>query len=200
MQKPLVMSTEKTMSHEESLRIADEMIGVSRKGFLKQSFYFLLWGWLLILAGVSVFVLQQIDFAYPYIVWPLVGVIGGIVAGVHGKRASQNLPAATVADMSIGAVWMGFGISLFLFIVALVMNGVSPDSIIILLTGLPTFATGMILKFRPLVLGGVLFWIIGFASFFIPAEFSSLAFSVAILLGYLLPGFALKSAERNGSL
>ncbi len=38
---------------------------------------------------------------------------------------------------------------------------------IIVLTGLPTFLTGQLIRFRPLILGGILFWVLGAISYFV---------------------------------
>jgi hypothetical protein len=65
-----------------------------------------------------------------------------------------------------------------------------------MLTGLPTFITGQAMRFRPLMLGGVLFWIAGVAMLFVTGPLGVLViYCVAMVLGYILPGILLKRYE-----
>jgi hypothetical protein len=63
------------------------------------------------------------------------------------------------------------------------------------LTGLPTFATGAILRFKPLIIGGILFWCIGAAGFFVPGTEGALLYVGAMFFGYIVPGYLLKRQE-----
>jgi len=54
-----------------------------------------------------------------------------------------------------------------------------------------------VLRFRPLKLGGMSFWVLGIVSLFVPQPYRSLVFSLAILLGYLIPGYLLKQNENR---
>ena len=66
---------------------------------------------------------------------------------------------------------------------------------IIVLTGLPTFVTGQLMRFRPLILGGVLFWVLGAVSYFAPMSMTVWLYIAAIFFGYLVPGYLLKRQE-----
>ena len=198
--KLYAMSQEKALSPEESLKIAQEMMGLTRKSFADNSFYFLLWGWLLLFAGLGEYILSAQNFEHPYMVWGIVGFTGGIISSIKGARENKKANVATVTDRCVSGVWMAFIITLFALLISLVANQNPPNSIVILITGLHTFATGYMLRFNPLIIGGILFWAIGIASFFVPIQYSSLFYSAAILVGYLVPGYLLKSAEKNGSV
>jgi hypothetical protein len=60
---------------------------------------------------------------------------------------------------------------------------------------MPTFITGGILRFRPLVVGGVLFWLFGMVSLFVWPEQGALLFGLALVTGYIIPGILLKRQE-----
>jgi hypothetical protein len=71
-----------------------------------------------------------------------------------------------------------------------------PGAMITLLTGIPTFMTGQILRFRPLILGGLLFWVAGIAMHFTDqAGLLTALYCGAMLLGYIIPGILLKRQE-----
>ncbi len=71
---------------------------------------------------------------------------------------------------------------------------------IMVLAGLPTFISGIILKFRPLVIGGICFWIIAIIMSFAGPEIFPLGMPVAVVAGYLIPGYMLKNKVRHGKV
>ncbi len=194
------MSTENTLSSQESLQIINSMIREARKSFSKTAVFFLIWGVILAVAGVMEYFLMQSQYQHPYIVWPIAGVLGGIISGIIGRNQSMEKGTTTVIDRVIFSLWTSFFITLVLFIVGCVLSQVNPGPYIIILTGLPTLVTGMVLRFKPLILGGIAFWIMGLLSFFIPNGYIPLFFSLSMIMGYIIPGFILRKAERDGSL
>ena len=188
---------DKTLTPEQSLRLIDETIREAKRSFQKIHFYFLLWGILFALAGVASYVLMRAGSTWHWVGWPVMGILGGIIAGVHGAREGRKQGAITTMDRVHMWLWTASTISLLLLLVGLLARGVDPNPYILVLIGMPTFITGALMRFRPLMLGGVLFWIIGLASFFVLREYSSLVFSGAIVLGYIIPGLLLKQ-EENG--
>jgi hypothetical protein len=62
----------------------------------------------------------------------------------------------------------------------------------LLLTALPTFVTGIIVRFKPLIFGGIIFWVLGVINFLLPFEYQNPVSVVAFVLGYLVPGYMLK--------
>jgi len=65
----------------------------------------------------------------------------------------------------------------------------------LIVTGLPTYFTGSILKLKELRYGGGVFWVLGLVSIFSSPEYSSLIFALAIVLGYLVPGMIMKNRK-----
>ncbi len=194
------MNTQEThMNPEQSLSLINEMIGKAKQSYNRTSIYFLIWGWLLIAAGLGEYYLGQIAYYnHPYIVWPIMGVVGGILSIAFGKRESARSGIHTYTDKLFSYLWGGFMATLIIVIVASISQRVNPGPFIIILTGLPTFVSGGITRFKPLIVGGIVFWVLGLITFFLPMEYSSLMFAFAIFCGYIIPGYMLKSAERNG--
>lgn len=188
------------MTGQESLQIINQMIREARKNLSETSIFFLIWGGLLAAAGLVEFLLIKQGFSAPYIVWPIAGVSGGIISSVIGKKMSIEKGMSTLWDRMSFALWTSFFITLVIFIACCVISDINPGAYIMVLTGLPTITTGIILRFKPLIIGGICFWICGIAGFFISNLYLPLLFTVAITLGYILPGLLLREAERNGSL
>ena len=158
---------ETNFDQTESLKLIHEMISKAKQSFSKINFYFLLWGWILLLAGLSEYILGQVLHSeYYYIGWPVGGILGGIIASVHGTRQAQKGGQSSYLDKVYAYLWSAFVVTMLILIVSTVSHGWNPGSFIIVLTGLPTFVTGGIMKFKPLVIGGIFFWVVGLFSFF----------------------------------
>jgi len=183
---------EKMMSGEESLRIITEMINKTKVNIRQGSFQLLFWGWLILVCSMSEFLLYKFtDFTHPYYVWFFV-VPGVIVSMVYGFTSGRKARVRTYGDMLYMWTWMGFLIaSIVLFIVhSKSMETVAPY--ILLLAGFPTFVSGFVIKFRPLIIGGITFWILALIIHFAGPSIAPLGVPVAMLTGYLIPGYMLK--------
>ena len=61
---------EKVLKPEESLKIINDMISSAKSNFRDESFYFLFWGWLVVIANLGEFVITQYtNYPKPYQVW-----------------------------------------------------------------------------------------------------------------------------------
>ena len=184
---------EKMMTGEESLRIITEMINRTKVNIRQGIFHLLFWGWLLTFCSLSDWLLARFtSFAHPYYVWYLI-IPGAFVSMIYGFVTGRKAKVHTYADMLYMWTWIGFFItSTALFIVqAKSMESVAPY--ILLLAGLPTFLSGFIIKFKPLITGGICFWVIALLVHFAGPALAPLGTPVAMLTGYLIPGYMLKN-------
>lgn len=190
------------LEEAQSLKLIQEMLQVAKRSFWRMSYYFLMWGWLLAVAAVLSFALGQLD-GYRHLAWigwPVVGIVGGVLSYLYGRKQAANAAAESYMDKVFAYIWGGFMATLVVYIAASLFLKRDPGPGIIILTGLPTFATGGVLKFKPLLVGGALFWALGLLAHILPPAYASLVFFAALLVGYLVPGYLLKRAEQNGRL
>lgn len=184
---------EKTMTGEESLQIITEMINKTKINIRNSSFHLLFWGWLILACSLSEYILWRFtEFASPWYVWFFV-IPGVFVSFIYGFRSGKKAKFHTYADNIYVWTWMAFLIaSIVLFIIISDrIQFVAP--FILTLAGIPTFLSGFIIKFRPLIWGGITFWIFAIIAHFGGNEISALSVPVAMLTGYLIPGYMLKS-------
>lgn len=185
------------MTPTESLKLIESMIGQAKRSFSRMSFYFLLWGVLLTAAMLVTYLARNSDPAWVNgIAWGIAGVVGGIISGVYGARQSKNEEVTNPMDSIVGWVWASFVITLFLVIVCSGLAHRDPGAMITLLTGIPTFLTGRILRFRPLIIGGVLFWVAGIIMHVTTDPLIlTVIYCATMVLGYIVPGIMLKRQE-----
>jgi hypothetical protein len=186
---------ERTMTPDESLHVIESMIQQAKQSFHRMSFYFLLWGFVLLGATLFEYFMASTGRPYGWGAWPVLGTVAGIASGIRGAREGRRVGVSTAMDRVFAWLWSGFTITLVLLIAASVAREMNPGPLVMVLTGLPTFVTGMMIRFRPLVVGGLLFWAIGTASFFVDGTTGALLFAVAMVFGYIIPGLLLKRQE-----
>jgi hypothetical protein len=186
------MNTEKTsLTPEQSLDLITRMIDQAKGNAQRNAFYFLLWGWVVALANLGMFTLDKMNFEHPYVVWA-VTVPAWIYTLVRSYQKGDTKGVATHLDKVSGWLWLAFGVCIFTLIVFGSMIQYQLGPVILLIGAIPTFVSGVIMKFRPLMLGGILFWIFSIASFLVPRDIQPLVGAVAIICGYLIPGYILK--------
>ena len=188
----IMENEEKSMTGEESLKIITDMINKTKTNIRQSSFHLLFWGWLIFSCSMSEYLLFKLtDFASPWYVWLFVipGVFVSLIYGFVKGRKETTLTYATVIYVW---TWMAFLISSIILFVVIRKSMESFSSLILTLAAIPTFITGFILKFKPLILGGLTFWIFALIAHFSGPDISALAVPAAMLTGYLIPGYLLK--------
>ncbi len=188
---------EKLMTGEESLKIITEMINKTTVNIRQGIFHLLFWGWLIFVCSLSEYLLFKFTgYATPWYVWFLV-IPGAFVSLIYGFITGRRAKVHTYADMIYMWTWMGFlCAAIVLFIIhSKNMETISPY--ILTLAAIPTFISGFIIKFKPLIFGAVTFWIFALVAHFAGPSVGQLAVPAAMLTGYLIPGYLLKRKVDN---
>jgi len=191
---------EKVMSGEESLRIISDMITRTKVNISQGSFHLLFWGWLIFVCSLTEYFLMRFtDISSPWYVWFLVipGVFVSLIYGfVKGHRAIVH----TYADKLYMWTWMGFMFSAIVLFIIVWKHMESIAPFILTLAAMPTFVSGIIIKFKPLITGGITFWVFALIAHFGGQDISPLAVPAAMLTGYLIPGYMLKKKIGHGTI
>lgn len=187
------MKPQEKLSNEESLAIISQMIQTAKGNVKGSSFHFLLWGWVAAIGNLGHFYLiKYTTFEQPYMIW-LISIPAWIISMLYGYRQSKDSKVRTYSDGLIMWVWLSFTFSIVIMIASGQFGELIP-ALILLFAGMAAFLTGLILKFRPLILGGSSFWIFAVISFMVSPLYSSLVSAVAVIVGYLIPGYILKKS------
>ena len=183
---------EKDLSPEESFKIIQSMISTARNKVSDDGFHLMLWGVLVISCCLLNYFLLQIGFGnwsgIPWMVMPFIGVPVGTF---YEKRRKSKGVVRTHFDLHVSYMWMSYFFTLVLVIVYCSFMQISPVPFILIITGMVTFATGRILKFTPLLVGGIIFWLSALACIKFIGEEQLLIQAVSIFLGYIVPGILL---------
>ncbi|HNR40961.1 MAG TPA: hypothetical protein PKL65_01910 [Bacteroidales bacterium] len=111
---------------------------------------------------------------------------------IYGYIKGKSSPFHTYAETLYRWTWMGFMIAAIVPFIIISDRIESVAPFIITLAGIPTFISVFIIKFRPLIFGGIALRISALIARFWGNEISAFAVSLALFTGYLLPGYMLK--------
>jgi hypothetical protein len=194
-------STTKQMNAEESLKLIQSMIDAARNKVADDGFHLILWGILVIICSLLNYFLFIGGFnqvcSIPWIIMPFVGVPVGYY---YEKRIRKEGYAKTIIDKHVAYIWWSYGFTLFIGILYCVNIGISPIPFILLSTGLVTFASGLILQFRPMMAGGIIFWILAATCIFVNSINQLWLEALGVFLGYIIPGILLRRKAQQANV
>ena len=184
------------MKATQSLEIIEAMLQESKKSLHRNSFYFILWGLLMVPAGIAESLL--IGTQHFWVIWPIMGGLGGIISFLYGRKEEKRSGSSTSGDRIISYTWGAFVFCLVFSIAFSLYLKVPPHALILMLAGMATFISGGISKFKPFVYGGIAMEIGAIAcAFLVPSEFQGYVSAISLLMGYVVPGFMLKKVENG---
>lgn len=190
-------STEENLSAEQSLDLITSMIRRAQGKVSGNSFHFILWGWCITLANFGMYSLYKFtDYPYPYMVW-LITIPAWVGSMWYGYKHGKEERMHSHLDSINMWLWIGMGVAmlpvcLFGYKINWVIN-----PIVLLMAAIPTFVSGIIIRFKPLLLGGICFWIGGVLCFLTSPLNQYLVGGVTIIFGYLVPGYLLKNLKEQ---
>ncbi len=193
------METKKEpFSAHESLQLIESMIQQTKGKVSRSSFYFLLWGWVIALCNFAMYYLLNFSDQPQYApaVWMLC-IPAWIATMIHGRRQEQAAGVSTHLDQINKWLWICLAITITpVWIFGAKINWMITP-LILMPVGAATFLSGIIIRFRPLLLGGIIFWVAAVGSYFVGMDEQYLVGGAAIILGYVLPGYLLKHQKED---
>lgn len=186
------------LSAQESLSLIESMIRETKGTVSNNSFYFLLWGWVIAFCNFGMFgIMKFTDYAeYAPAVWMLT-IPAWVITMIYGSRQSKARGVVSHLDRINMWLWIAMAITIapawmFGYKINWMVN-----AIILMPVGAATFVSGVIIRFMPLRVGGIVFWTSGVLCYFIEPSLQYIVGGVAVILGYLLPGYLLKAQREK---
>lgn len=189
--------TEQAPSEQESLDIIHKMIHSAKRDLEDNSFHYLLWGWLVFLASTIQFVLIQMQNPHSYLGWMILMPVGGVISAIYGSRQGKKQRVKTYMDEVFKYILISFLVSLFFILAFMSKLGLMTYPLVMVVYGMWLFTSGAIIHFRPLIVGGILNWGLAIIAIFLPFEFQLMILAIAVMFGYIIPGYMLKNKFRT---
>jgi len=192
------MEDTQKFSAEQSLHLIQSMIEKAKQDVANNSFYLLLWGWLIFIAALLNFGLMRFtSFEQPYLAWNLVW-IGAIASIIKGVKDSKKIAVKTF----VGETMKFFGISQAILYTGLAFFFGKYDlwhisfPLYILVYAATCFFMGALIQFPLLKWTGLLCLPIMVMAVFVSFEWQLLLIALAILISYIIPGHVLYMREK----
>lgn len=193
---------DKTMSGQESLALIESMINKAKNQFNENGYFYLVWGWVVLFCSlVHYFVGFRLGYEMASRVWMLtwIVILYQVAYMISKKRAER---VKTYTDDIVNAIWIVFAI---VIMVTLVVIRQLPDKgfftvlnpLILVIYGVPTFLSGIILRFNPLKFGGISCWLLALVAAFIDPYQHLLFIALAMVFAWIIPGYLLRSKFKK---
>lgn len=197
------MENDTNFSPQQSLQLIESMINKAKGKYANDGLMYLVWGWLVFGCSLLQFLLlHEFKYQHHYIVW-LATIPAFIFQAFYSSKKSKQRKVVTYTDSIIGFVWLTFAIVIILldFIVGVLTTGeyyTHIFHILLAVYGMPVFLTGVIIRFKPLIFGGIACWVLCIISTFIKVyDYQLLLIPVAMLLAWIIPGYMLRAQYKS---
>jgi hypothetical protein len=188
------MKEQKEFTPQESLELIKNMIESTKGKVADDSFYFLFWGWLVFACCLIQYIMKvQLQMEQHYWVWFLMP-IGGVITAIYGSKKAKTVKVKGFVDDAMNYLWTSIVLS---FIVMVIINSYNEGwkvafTYYILLYAIGTYVTGSLIRFRPLIIGGLINFVLAAVSNRFSFDNQLLLGAFAILCSYIIPGHLLR--------
>ena len=204
---------ENPLNEKESLELITRMIqNTQRKLERGAGAPMLIWGYATIIATIAVWVALAItsnnNSHYLWYLIPVIGITGMLM------RKKQPKEVRTYIDKVIGYIWIVLGVTGFILsILSFFIWKLPILFFIIIIMGMGTVLTGLVVEFKPTIIGGIIGLIISIPHYLLSGhsihisdytisgyDMLSITFILAFVVMYIIPGHILNHRAKKACL
>lgn len=191
--------TSDSLNETQSLLVIKEMIQVSKNKLKQDGILFIVWGWALFFVSLSGYIGRSFVLTFTLenilkifeIVPPLLAVTFTIYYIIKQRKKVQ-----TYIGISLRYVWISLFVCMVLvnliqFNVLHSINFELQHPIFMVLMAFAVTVTGGILRYRLIIIGGVIFGILALTASYLKLHEQLLVESVAWIISFIVPGHIL---------
>ena len=196
------MEKETNLTHIESLTVIQAMINKAKDQFSENGHLYLLWGWVILICSIGHYILMTFfEYKEASMIWMLTWV-AVIYQMYYLWKQGKKRKVRTYTDDIIVWVWLTFVILMFLFgfLFAKALGGQYYQFMnvgFLALYGMPTFLSGITIRFKPLITGGITCWILSIVACFVRYEYHLLFLAAAVIMAWIIPGYILRARFKK---
>ncbi len=159
------------------------------------------WGWTFVLWGVAYYVaIAWSTLGHSNYAWPVTMISTALLTALVASRRGSREPETTIGR-SIGAIWIGVGISLFVVCLSTALSGHAEQHVFVamieVMLGAANAISGIILKWKMQIASAIVWWVATIISLFGTIDQSSISFLAAIFLCQIVFGTYIAISEAR---
>jgi hypothetical protein len=186
------MPEQNQMTEEESLALITSMLNKARNSYIESGIGPLFWGALITFCSLFTFAELQFHFRIGFDIWVLsfFALFPQVYFMIRLRRQRNFKPHD---EQAMNAVWGSFAICIFLL--SFYVNQTKAPhqaALFMMMYGVPTFITGGIRRFRPMLAGGLVCWVCSIVSYYTELPVQMLLMAVSAASAWLIPGLILR--------
>lgn len=192
-------NTSDSFDETQSLLVIKEMIQVSKNKLKQDGILFIVWGWVLFFVSTTGYIERGLALTFGIkkvlnvlgVALPLVALIFSVYYLIKESKKVQ-----TYIGISLRYVWISLFVCMVLvnliqFNVLHSINFELQHPIFMVLMAFAVTVTGGILRYRLIIIGGVIFGILALTASYLKLQEQLLVESVAWIISFIVPGHIL---------
>lgn len=212
-------TSEQQLTEKESLDLIARMINKAKDACHDTGIAAIMWGTVIAVCSLVRLAELQFDFGLPFDIYWLTfaAVIPQVYISIKEKK---NRKVKAYGDEFMDYLWIAFGICIFLMVYVTghmfsewktaaqdfkQATGHSSSfrlyeyssSLFLLLYGMPTFVSGVSMKFKPMLWGGLLCWICCLVALYTPVKADLALVALSAVFAWLVPGIIMEKDYRK---
>lgn len=186
------MQEEKQLTEKESLALITSMISKAKNSCIDSGIGPLFWGVLITICSLVTFAEVNFHFEPAFDIWllSLIAILPQIFFTWRAKKQKVFIPHD---ETMMNYVWGTFAICVFMLSFYNSKTHTSNSiALYMMVFGIPTFITGGIRNFKPMILGGLVCWICSITSYYVSFANGMLLMALSAVAAWLIPGIILR--------
>lgn len=192
-------NTSDSLNETQSLLVIREMIQVSKNKLKQDGILFIVWGWVLFFVSTTGYIERGLALTFGIkkvlnvlgVALPLIALIFSVYYLIKESKKVQ-----TYIGISLRYVWISLFVCMVLvnliqFNVLHSINFELQHPIFMVLMAFAVTVTGGILRYRLIIIGGVIFGILALAASYLNLKEQLIVESVAWIISFIIPGHIL---------
>jgi len=197
--------TSDPFDENQSFQVIKEMIQISQKKLKNDGVLFILWGWVMFYSGLSGYIVREVLLSHRF--EKFLGVFGKVfgllvVAYTVYYIWRQRKKVQTYIGISLRYVWISMVgcfvlINLIQYNVLHQINFELQHPLFMVIMAFSIVVTGGILRYKLIIIGGILFGIIALISSYFRLSYQLLFESCAWFIAFVIPGHYLYATRKR---
>lgn len=197
--------TSDPFDENQSFQVVKKMIQISQKKLKNDGVLFILWGWVMFYSGLSGYIVREVLLSHRF--ERFLGVFGKVfgllvVAYTVYYIWRQRKKVQTYIGISLRYVWISMVgcfvlINLILYNVLHQVNFELQHPLFMVIMAFSIVVTGGILRYKLIIIGGILFGLIALISSYFTLSYQLLFESCAWFIAFVIPGHYLYATRKR---